>query len=120
MVVVPLSKFPNEFNNNFVPEPIAQRSGASSLSWVRFAAACSLGAGGVLLLAGRRREGLLAAATGTALALLDQQDMLRKWWTILPEYIGDVQRLLDQTQSAVEEFSTQRQKLGEVLGRQRN
>jgi len=76
--------------------------------------------GGVLLLAGRRREGLLAAATGTALALLDQQDMLRKWWTILPEYIGDVQRLLDQTQSAVEEFSTQRQKLGEVLGRQRN
>ncbi len=38
---------------------------------------------------------------------------------ILPAYIDDVQRLLDQTQGAVEEFSAQRQKLGQVLGRNR-
>jgi diadenosine tetraphosphate (Ap4A) HIT family hydrolase len=60
---------------------------------------------------------LLAAATGTALALLDQQDTLKRWWLVLPGYIDEVQRLLNQTQSAVEEFSAQRQKLGSVLGR---
>ena len=117
MVVVPLSKFPNDFNHDTRPEPKAMTKRSDSMRWVRIAAACSLGAGGALLLSGRRREGLLAAATGTALALLDQQDTLKRWWLVLPGYIDEVQRLLNQTQSAVEEFSAQRQKLGSVLGR---
>jgi hypothetical protein len=119
MVVVPLSKFPTEFNHDYTPEPRSSKVKPGSVSWVCIAAACSLGAGAALLLGGRRREALLAAATGTALALLDQQDLLKSWWAVLPGYIDDVQRLLDQTQGAVEEFSAQRQKLGRVLARDR-
>jgi hypothetical protein len=111
MVVVPLSKPVNEFD----AEPRAAK--ANSLNWVRIAAACTLGASGALLLGGRRRAGLVAAATGTALALLDQQDMLSRWWTILPGYIGEVQHLLTQVQESVDEFGVQREKLGRILGR---
>ncbi len=75
MVVVPLSKFPTEFNRDYNPEPRSSNPKSSSVTWVCIAAACSLGAGAALLLAGRRREALLAATTGTALALLDQQEI---------------------------------------------
>jgi len=111
MVVVPLSKPANDYD----AEPSAPK--ANSVNWVRIAAACTLGASGALLLGGRRRAGLVAAATGTALALLDQQDALRKWWRVLPGYIGEVQRLLNQVQESVDEFGVQREKLGRILGR---
>jgi hypothetical protein len=74
-------------------------------------------AGGALLLSGKRRSGLFVAATGTALALMDQQDLLLKWWAVLPQYIDNIQELLNQAEGAVEEFSAQREKLGQVLGR---
>ena len=42
---------------------------------------------------------------------------MRKWWTMLPYYIDDIQQLLNQAEGAVEEFAAQREKLGQVLGR---
>jgi len=111
MVVVPLSMAEHEFD--FDPDPPPARP----VHWVRIASAATLIASGALLLSGRRKAGLVAAATGTTLALLDQQDALKKWWLVLPGYIGDVQRLLGQAQTAVDEFSVQREKLGNVLAR---
>ena len=84
---------------------------------MRVAAAGTLLASGVLLLAGQRRAGLVAAASGTALALLDQQETLRSWWNLLPGFIGDVQRVLGQVQGKVEDIATKRETLRQILAK---
>jgi hypothetical protein len=115
MVVVPLSKLPSDYDaelnsarSNTAPE-------SDSPNWVRIAAAATLVTSGALLLSGKRRAGLLAAAAGTSLALLDQKNVLGAWWKDLPDYIGHVQWLLNQAEGAVEEFAAQRDKLGNIL-----
>ena len=116
MVVLPLSRLPNDDANMNTPNADPAPQGDSN-NWLRIASAATLVAGGALLMSGRRRSGLFVAATGTALALMDQQDLLRKWWAVLPQYIDDIQELLNQAEGAVEEFAAQREKLGNVLGR---
>jgi hypothetical protein len=117
MVVLPLSRFPNDDDADLNPQRSVPAPEADSMNWVRIASAATLIASGALLLSGRRRPALVAAATGTALAMLDQKDIMHKWWLLLPAYIGDVQRLLTEAEGAVEELATQRDKLGKVLGR---
>jgi uncharacterized membrane protein YdfJ with MMPL/SSD domain len=118
MVVLPLSRMANDSSAYAeTPQADAADSADSSMNWIRIAAATSLVTGGALLLSGKRRSGLLVAATGTALALLDQQDTLGKWWSLLPAYIDSVQQFLDQAEGAVEELAAQREKLGQILGR---
>ncbi len=111
MVVLPLSQLPNDYDLEPSPEK------AEPMKWVRYAAAGSLVASGALMLSGKRRAAIVAAATGTVLAMLDQQDVLRKWWTTLPNYIGDVQRLLGNIEVTVDEFAAQRDRLGKLMGR---
>ena len=89
----------------------------SGTNWIRYAAAGTLAASGVLLVSGQRRIGLIAALSGAALALIDQQDVVRKCWDKLPEFLEDVQGLLSKTQSAVEDISSQSEKLRQVLSR---
>jgi hypothetical protein len=74
-------------------------------------------AGGLLLLAGYRRAGLMTAASGTALALLDQQDTVRAWWDALPGYIDTTQNLLGKVESSVTELENQRARLAKVLSK---
>src|ERR1700722_8048 len=90
---------------------------ASGTNWIRYAAAGTLAASGVLLVTGQRRIGLIAALSGAALALIDQQDVVRSCWDKLPEFLEDVQGLLSKTQSAVEDISSQSEKLRQVLSR---
>ena len=52
-----------------------------------------------------------------ALALLDQKETLHSWWSALPGYIDDLQRLLNQVQGTVEEIAIQREKLRQILAR---
>jgi hypothetical protein len=111
MVVLPLSKLPS----NYDAELSAPKT--NSVNLVRIAAAATLVASGALLLSGKRRAGLVAAATGTSLALLDQKDVLGSWWRILPVYISEVQWLLGQVQGTVDEVAAQREKLGKVFAR---
>jgi hypothetical protein len=59
----------------------------------------------------------VAAASGTALAMIDQQATVRTWWDALPGYIANVQDLLGQAQRMVENISAQRDRLREVIGR---
>jgi hypothetical protein len=119
MVVLPLSRLPRDYAENMstpmpTPDPNTKNE---AVNWARIAAAATLITGGALLLTGRRKAGLLAATTGTALALLDQQDTLSHWWALLPGYIGDIQKLLSEAEGAVEEFAAQRDKLASALGR---
>jgi hypothetical protein len=71
----------------------------------------------MLLLAGQRRAGLVAAASGTALALLDQKETLRSWWNLLPGFIDDVQRVLGQVQGGVEDIAAKRETLRQILAK---
>jgi hypothetical protein len=42
---------------------------------------------------------------------------MKKWWSLLPGYIAQVQSVVNQIEEAVEEFAEQREKIGKVLGR---
>lgn len=110
MVVVPLTKSRRNASEECASE-------VQSMSWVRIAAAGTLAASGALLIAGKRRAGLLAAVSGTALVLLDQQETVSKWWNALPGYLDEVQGVLGRASAAVEDLSVQGEKLRRVLGK---
>ena len=111
MAVVPLSKAANGRGE-------APRSNeARPTPWVRYAAACTLAAGGALLVTGNRRAGLATALTGTVLAMIDQQENVCAWWNALPGYLEEIQGMLGRAQTAVEDLSAQSQKLRRVLGK---
>jgi hypothetical protein len=84
-------------------------------NWLRYAAAGTLAAGGVLLVTGNKRVGLVVAASGAALAMLDQQEAVSAWWNMLPGFLEEMSATLGKAQSAVQDLSTQGQKLREML-----
>jgi hypothetical protein len=92
-------------------------SQSDQVDWVRVAAGGALLAGGILILAGQKRAGMAAAATGTALAMLDEHEALRSWWRQLPGYVDQVQRVISQVQDAVEDIAEKRESLRRVLMR---
>jgi hypothetical protein len=110
MVVVPLTKAASNAGGACAQE-------ANSMSWVRIAAVGTLAASGALLIAGKRRAGLATAVTGAALAMLDQQEIVSKWWNALPGYLDEMQGMLGRAQAAVEDLSVQGEKLRRVLNR---
>ena len=91
------------------------RKGSSD--WVKVAACGSLVSGGLLLLAGQKRAGLVLAASGTALALLDHEDTLRQWWEALPGYIDRAQSMFEQVHDVVENVTEKGQALRRVLAK---
>jgi hypothetical protein len=111
MVVVPLPQSENQF------APVPRGCKTQTPNWVRFAASGTLVAGGLLLLNGRRRAGLAVAATGTALAMLDQKEALRALWNEIPFYIDELQGMLGKVQSTVDELSSQRERLHRILSK---
>ena len=96
---------------------VAQTRKADSVNWVRVAAAGSLALSGVLLMSGRRRAGLVTAVSGTALAMLDQQDSMKAWWEALPVYLTEVQLMLDRAQCAVNDVAIQRERIHRILSK---
>ena len=109
MVVVPLTEGTRE--------PAGEKcgEGTDSTNWIRYAAAATLAASGVLLVTGQRRIGLVTALSGATLVLIDQQDAVRNCWDRLPEFLEDLQGLLGKAQTAVEDLSSQSEKLRKVL-----
>ncbi|MGD0293405.1 MAG: hypothetical protein ABSB30_06080 [Terracidiphilus sp.] len=111
MVVVPLSKPANDSEMT----PGAEKS--EPMNWIGFAAGGTLVAAGLLLLVGERRAGMVAAASGTALAMIDEKETLHAWWNALPGYIDQVQRVLNQVQATVEDVDAKRETLRRILTR---
>ena len=109
MVVVPLVQPEMEV--------MVERRGyaCESTNWVGIAAGGSLLAGGLLLLTGRPRAGLVTAVAGTALAALDQQETVKSWWNALPGYIDQAQRMLAKADATVAEVAAQRERLHRIL-----
>ena len=94
-----------------------ERSFGAKEDWLLYAAAGTLMAGGVLLVTGNRKAGLAVAATGAALAMLDQQETVKAVWDALPEYLGEVQGLLARIEGTVEEITAQGARLRAALGK---
>jgi hypothetical protein len=92
-------------------------SGGANDDWLLYAAAGTLVASGVLLVTGNRKAGLAVAATGAALAMLDQQETVKAVWDALPEYLGEIQGLLARIEGTVEEISAQGARLRSALGK---
>jgi hypothetical protein len=108
MAVVPMSKSASDREK-------AQHACRCEGQFTRIVAAGTLATGGVLLLTGQRRAGLIAAASGTALAMLDQREALCAWWNSLPACLDEVQGVLSRVQKAVDTLADQRDKLGRML-----
>jgi hypothetical protein len=115
MVVLPLSKRPEDLQVD--PSAPEGSTMSSQVNWLKVTSAATLVTGGALLLAGKHRAGLVAAIAGTSLAVIDQQDSMKKWWFLLPNYITQVQGVLTHIEEAVDQFAKQRDKIGSVLGR---
>ena len=111
MVIIPLSEPAYE------DVPTREAAECEGMNWVGFTAGTTLAVAGMLLLSGNRRAGMVAAATGTTLAVLDQQETLRSWWNALPAYIDQVQGLLGQVQDTVNEVAVKREALRRALAR---
>ena len=102
-----------------LPNPANSSHGTAGTSdgnyWLRIAAGGSLVAGGLLLLGGKYRAGLLASIAGAALAMVDQQETVRVWWNELPGLIDDADRMLGQVQGVMENLDAQREKLKTLI-----
>jgi hypothetical protein len=112
MVVVPLAASENQSARKPEPDSISD-----SRFWVRAAAAGSLAAGGVLLMTGQRRAGLVVAAAGTALTAFDQSETVRSWWSQFPGYLDEMQKILNKVQATVDELASEGERLRNVLTR---
>jgi hypothetical protein len=111
MVIVPLSKPAGD--SATTPDAVE----SETMNWIGFAAGGTLVTAGLLLLAGERRAGMVAAASGTALAILDQKETVHSWWNALPGYIDQVQQVLNRVQSTVEDVAAKREALRRALAR---
>jgi hypothetical protein len=111
MVVVPLTQSVQDYD----APPRTEECEATN--WTSIAAAGAIVAGGLLLLTGWRRTGMVTATAGTVLTLLDQEDTIRSWWTVVPGYIENIQRVLDQVEGTVEEIDAKRETLRQILSR---
>lgn len=85
------------------------------ISLAQIVAGGALLAGGFLLLANYRRSGLVVTVAGTALALLDQQEVVRTVWNRIPDYVDEVQTFVGRVQEKVDEFAAKRESLDQAL-----
>jgi hypothetical protein len=106
--------FPNRKNR--IPGTTEIRD-TESFDWVKVAACGSLITGSLLLLSGKKRAGVVMAASGTVLALLDHEETLRNLWEAAPSYVERAQHMLGQVQDVVENIAEKGESLRRVLRR---
>jgi hypothetical protein len=109
-----VATFPGRENRS---QRITGRAESDSFDWIKIAAGGSLITGGLLLLTGQKRAGVVMAASGTALALLDHETTLRNWWEAMPGYVDRAQHMLGQVQDVVEGIAEKGESLRRVLSR---
>jgi hypothetical protein len=49
--------------------------------------------------------------------MLDQQDAVRAWWNRLPSLLAELHTTLERAEGAVQDLSSQGQKLRQAMGR---
>jgi uncharacterized protein YjeT (DUF2065 family) len=93
-------------------------SSSRNQEWLRISGGCTMLAGALLLLAGKRRAGLLTTAAGTVLTVLDQKETVKECWNALPGYLETAQQMLDEAQHTIDDIAAKRDKVMSLLGRQ--
>jgi hypothetical protein len=111
-----VTAFPQPTNYPQGPGGIT-KSKQSMPDWVGTAVGGTFLAGGLLLLSGRKKAGLVVTAGAMALTLFDQKETVRQWWGALPGYLDHAQRLLDQAGHAIEDLAAKRDKLRGMFNR---
>lgn len=97
---------------------IAEMSRSEEFDWVKIAAGGSLIAGALLMFAGKKRAGLVMAASGTALAMLDHEETLRQWWEALPGYVDRAQWMFERARNVVDDITEKGEAMRRVLKRE--
>ena len=85
--------------------------------WVRGAAAASLVAGAVLLVAGRKRTALAVVTAGAAVTLLEKPEAAQELWAQLPGYIRQGQDFLVRAEGFIEKLGEQAMRIRETVAR---
>lgn len=85
--------------------------------WLGVAVGGTFLAGGLLLLSGKKRAGLLVTASAMALTLVDQKETVREWWNTLPGYLDEAERLLDRAAHTIDDLAAKREKLRDMFNR---
>ena len=88
-----------------------------SADWITIAACGTLISGGILLLTGKKRAGLIAAASGTILAMIEHEESLRELWDTPPHYVDRARSVMDQVQQTVDKIADRSQSVRRALGR---
>jgi hypothetical protein len=109
-----IASFPNPESRS---SRITEMANNEQYDWAKVAACGSLMAGGLLLLTGHKRAGLVMAASGTALALLEHEETLKRWWEALPGYVERAQTMFEQVRDVVEGVAEKGETLRRVLSR---
>lgn len=89
----------------------------SQQDWTHLIAAGTLIAGGALLVSGRKKSGIAVAIAGTAIALLDEPEMLQSWWRSMPGVLSNAQHFLDKVEEYMGAAAEQGQRLQSVFRR---
>ena len=97
--------------------PSAPIAPAKSEDWTHLLAAGTVIAGGALMVAGHKRAGVAVAVAGTAIALIEEQAVVKEWWSNLPGYLNDAQNFLDKVEGFLAEASVQGQRIQNILRR---
>ena len=95
-----------------LPAPAPQEKAPD---WTHLLAAATLLTGGALIATGHRKAGMAVAAAGTAMALLEEQETVKKWWESLPGYLDDAQTFLDSIEAYLKEASVQGHRIQSIL-----
>jgi hypothetical protein len=59
------------------------------------------------------------AASGTALAMLEHEETLSRWWSALPGYIDRAQFMFEQVSDVMEDITAKGEAVRRVLSRDR-
>jgi hypothetical protein len=110
-----IASFPNPENRS---SRITEMAHNEPYDWAKVAACGSLVAGGLLLVTGHKRAGLVMAASGTALALMDHEETLKRWWEALPGYVERAHSMFEQVREVVEDVTEKGESLRRVLSRE--
>ena len=119
MVTLPISRS-SASKEARTPKVLSGNAGSQQdkpLDWTHLLVAGSLVAGGVMILGGRRRAGVAIAAAGTALALLEDQEIVVSWWRKLPNFMARAQDFLDRVEHYAEQASAQGHRIQDILRR---
>lgn len=108
-----------QFTRSYPQEHTESRmeSAIKNPDWMRIGVGASLITGSLLLLSGKRKPGLLVTAFGTALAMLDNKEIVAEWWHSLPNHLEKAQRMLEQTQQTIDDITDKRDKVMALFGK---